>query len=418
MSDEVLSYEKAYLGSVIQRADALQEYRLAPSDFSVPFNQKVMRAILDVEQEGATPDIVVVGAKFHGGDKARIAELTDAFSSNVKFYYEQVREASRRRRLRLLGQKLVEQSVAQDSEQTLQDIEQALLEIHSDTHAGYAPIGDFVHDAISAIEAAYNRKGALSGLPTGFSLLNAYTDGFQPEEVVIVGARPGTGKTAISLNMVHAMTHAGHSVGFFTAEMSGRQLVQRLMSSLSGIAHEKLRSGMLTQSEFKGLQEAAETIYNKRVCVNETPNIKLPDLLNEARRMRRRNDIEAVFIDYMSLVTHPKADLPRHEQVADVSRNMKRIARELQVPVVVLSQVTRDTQSKPPTLANIRESGAIEQDADVVLFLHPSGDAANGVQPVDLIVAKNRNGPAGSTVPLMFNQKTVTFHEVQHERTT
>jgi len=411
MSDETLIYEKAYLGCLMQRSDALQEYRLAPGDFSVPFHQKVMRAILDVEQEGATPDIVVIGAKFHGGDVARVAEMTDSFSSNVQFYYEKVRESSRRRRLRALGQKLVEYSLDKDSEETLQDIEQSLLEIHSQSHAGYTTIGDFVHAAVGAIEEARNRKGALSGLPTGFKTLDAYTDGFQREEVIIVGARPGTGKTAISLNMVEAMTRAGHSVGYFTAEMSGRLLVQRLMASLSGIAHEKLRSGILTHADFKALYEASETIYEKRVFVNETPNIKLPDLLNEARRMKRRDDIEAVFIDYMSLVTHPKSELPRHEQVADVSRNLKRIARELQVPVVVLSQVTRDTQGKPPTLANIRESGAIEQDADVVMFLHPSGDVVNGFQPVDLIISKNRNGPAGSTIPLMFSQKTVTFFE-------
>lgn len=408
----IQEYEKAFLGGLLQTASLVEEYRIQPQDFSTPFHQRVMRAILDVVADGGTPDLVTVTHKLGASEAGKVSELTSQLCSDAKYYHAQILEHSRRRRLRKLGQLVAEGADGQESAATVEEIERALLEIHDNSYSGYVKLGDGLHEAIAAIEAAYKRKGSLSGLPTGVTGLNNATDGLQPEEVVIIGARPGTGKTAISLNMLSAMAKAGHAVGYFSAEMSKSLLIQRMLSSLSGIGNAQIRSGMLTQADFAKITETAAVLFEQKVFVNDTPNIKLSDMLLEARRMKRKEGIECVFVDYLSLITNANTSVPRHEQVAEISRNLKRMARELQVPVVVLSQVNRDSHGHAPTLANIRESGAVEQDADIVLFLHPEDEPENGLQRVSLIVAKNRNGAAGVRIPLMFNQKTVTFHEV------
>jgi len=198
-------------------------------------------------------------------------------------------------------------------------------------------------------------------------------------------------------------------IGFFTLEMTSMALVQRLVSSEARINSEKLRTGMLRPSDFHSLTEAAGRIYEAPLFIDETPRIKLLDLRARARRMKSKEDVKAIFIDYIGLIEpENKANVPRHEQVAEISRSIKSLARELSIPVICLSQVGRQTEGKAPSLADLRESGSIEQDADVVLFLHrernetrEGGDAGISNVETDLIVAKQRNGPVG-TVKLAF----------------
>jgi replicative DNA helicase len=239
------------------------------------------------------------------------------------------------------------------------------------------------------------------------------TSGFQNSEFIIIGARPSVGKTALALTMAANMAiHRKIPVGFFTLEMADMALMQRLLSSEARINSEKLRTGMLRPADFHNLTEAAGRIYEAPLFIDDTPNIKLLDLRAQARRMKSKEGIKILFVDYIGLIEpENKNNVPRHEQVAEISRSLKSLARELELPIVCLSQVGRQSEGKPPTLADLRESGSIEQDADVVLFLHreredtrdahgQEGGGAGNVE-TDLVIAKQRNGPVG-TVKLAF----------------
>jgi replicative DNA helicase len=208
-------------------------------------------------------------------------------------------------------------------------------------------------------------------------------------------------------------------VGFFTLEMSAMALVQRLVSSEARINSEKIRTGMLRPADFHNLTEAAGQIYEAPLYISDTPNIKLLDLRAQARRMRSKEQVQAIFVDYIGLIEpENKVNVPRHEQVAEISRSLKSLARELEIPVISLSQVGRQSEGKPPTLADLRESGSIEQDADVVLFLHRErgeNKEKNGENmKTELMVAKQRNGPVG-TVELVFLPQYTKFESYTPE---
>jgi replicative DNA helicase len=264
---------------------------------------------------------------------------------------------------------------------------------------------EIVSKTIETIEKLYHNKDSYTGIPTGFSDLDDMTSGFQNSELIILGARPSVGKTSLALSMAANMSiRYKIPVGFFTLEMSDMALMQRLIASEARIESDKLRTGMLKPSDFHNLTEAAGRIYEAPFYIDDSPNLKLLDLRAQARRMKSQHDVRIVFVDYITLVGAENQDLQRHEQIAEISRSLKSLARELEIPVVALSQVRRETEGKRPSLADIRESGSIEQDADVVLFLHrergterdaeSSGSGPSNIE-TELVVAKQRNGPVG-----------------------
>jgi replicative DNA helicase len=229
------------------------------------------------------------------------------------------------------------------------------------------------------------------------------------------------GKTALALSMAAnmAVTHK-IAVGFFTLEMSDMALVQRLVSSEARINSEMLRTGMLSPANFNDLTEAAGRIYEAPLFIDDTPSIKLLDLRAQARRMKSQQKIEALFIDYLTLISSESRDLPRHEQIAEISRSLKALARELNIPVIALSQVRRESEGKRPNLADLRESGSIEQDADVVIFLHRDrgtemdNQEQQNIITTELILAKQRNGPVGS-LEIAFIPKYTKFESLTRE---
>jgi replicative DNA helicase len=221
------------------------------------------------------------------------------------------------------------------------------------------------------------------------------------------------GKTAFALSMAANMAVKRQiPVAFFTLEMSDQALMQRLLASEARIRSEALRSGMLRPTDFDALTEAASRIYEAPLYIDDTPNMKLLDLRAQARRMKSREKVEVIFIDYIGLIEpESKNNVPRHEQVAEISRSIKSLARELEVPIICLSQVGRQSEGKAPSLADLRESGSIEQDADVVLFLHRDREQDASSIETQLIVAKQRNGPIG-TVNLAFLAKYTRFESL------
>jgi replicative DNA helicase len=415
--------ELASLGAMLLDEDAIAtviQY-LRPDDYYANSNRRVYKAILNLFNQGLKADIITVTEELRkageldlSGGPSYIASLTNVVpsSANVDYYAKIVQDCSLRRSLiRVAGEvsaKSFDESL--ESRILLEETQQKIFDLTTDRNPmSFKSARDIVPRAIETIEKLYHNKDAFTGVPTGFEELDAMTSGFQPAELIIIGARPSVGKTALALSMAANMAVSEKGGGrriptaFFTLEMSDMALMQRLISSEANIESNKIRSGLLKPGDFHSLMEAAGRIYEAPLYIVDMPNMKLLDLRAQARRLRAQQKVEIIFIDYLTLISSDNYNLQRHEQIAEISRSLKSLARELNIPIVALSQVRRDAEGKKPNLSDIRESGSIEQDADVVMFLHreretdkkPDKKEDPDKPNTDLIIAKQRNGPVG-----------------------
>lgn len=432
--------EKATLGAVLLDGEVIGTVLryLRTDDFYSQAHQKIFKAIIELFNRGETIDLIslsdrltAAGELESSGGGAYISSLTDEVptSANVEYYAKIVKDRSVRRQLLRISSGLISQSYDEGMETRvlIEEAEQKIFDITDSQHSdSYRGVHEIIAETIEAIEKLYNTKDSYTGVPSGFPDVDNMTSGFQKSEFIIIGARPSVGKTALALTMAANMAiHRRVPIGFFTLEMSDMALMQRLLSSEARINSEKLRTGMLRPADFHNLTEAAGRIYESPLYIDDTPNIKLLDLRAQARRMKSKEDIKAIFVDYIGLIEpESKANIPRHEQVAEISRSLKSLARELELPIICLSQVGRQSEGKPPTLADLRESGSIEQDADVVMFLHrereDTKDSHDGQGTphnieTELVVAKQRNGPVG-TVKLAFLPQYTKFESFSNRK--
>jgi replicative DNA helicase len=430
--------EMATLGALLLDSEALGlvlRY-LRADDFYKLAHQKIFTAIVGLFNEGSGIDLLTLteelrseGTLENAGGTAYVSSLTSVVptSANVEYYAKIVQENSIRRLLLKIAGEMVSSAHddSLDGRAVIEEAEKKIFAVTDSQQKGqYRVARDIVPDAISAIEQLYHRKESYTGVPTGFSELDNMTSGFQDSEFIIIGARPSIGKTALALTMAANMAIKNKiPVGFFTLEMSEMALMNRLIASESRISSTNLRSGMLKPNDFHNLTEAAGRIYEAPLYIDDTPNMKLLDLRAQARRMLTKEGVKIIFVDYIGLIEpESKSNVPRHEQVAEISRSLKSLAREMEVPVICLSQVGRQSEGKPPSLADLRESGSIEQDADVVMFLHREkdpgqvdGQSTGPINiPTDLIIAKQRNGPIG-TVPIVFIPKYTRFENLSRD---
>lgn len=410
-----ITREHDLLGCIIHDNRVLEEYAISSKLFTTPFTRAVFENIEKAIARGVVVDLHEIAMCMPGPMAAQVATLTDAFSAaNVKTYVDELQELARRRGIAKLAR--VIGAMATETETTaeiLDHVDHALLEIADSQVEGYKHVAHYLKQATEEIQAASARKGALSGIPTGFSGLDERTNGWQNGEVTVVGARPGTGKTSLMLNFSTAAIKAGFSSGIFSAEMSGASLCKRLYADWAAVEHSKLRSGYLHASDIQSIMDAAGNLVATKLFINDTPAIKLRDLITEARKMKRKEGIQIVFIDYLSLVTHFNPNIPKHERIGEISKALKQLARELNIPVVVLSQMTRDSQNTRPNLAQLRDSGAVEEDADIVILLHHLGynDEQRQQVKINMIVEKGRNIEIGD-IPMMFRPSRMRFGEV------
>ncbi|MFQ3619393.1 MAG: replicative DNA helicase [Spirochaetales bacterium] len=410
--------EKATLGAVLLSADtdtlATVIQYLREDDFYKSAHQRIYRGILNLFNRGESIDLITLTKELRttgdleaAGGPAYISSLTSEVpsSANIEYYARIVQEASIRRNLIRISQEIHAESYneGKDARVIIEEAERKIFEI-SDTHQSgtYVRAGDIIAETIEAIEKLYHTHESYTGIPSGFPALDNMLSGFQKSEFIVIGARPSVGKTALALSMAaNIAVRQNRPVGFFTLEMSRMALMQRLVSSEARISSQVLRTGMLKPADFSNLTTAAGLIYEAPLYISDIPNIKLLDLRAQARRMKSHHHVEIIFIDYLTLIQAENQDLPRHEQIAEISRSLKALARELDIPVVALSQVRRETEGKTPTLADLRESGSIEQDADVVIFLHRERMNDREMEEIpkviktQLVVAKQRNGPTG-----------------------
>ena len=413
--------EQATLGAILLDWDAVGSVitHLRAESFYSLQHQTIFKAILSLYNKGQRGDILTLTEELRqtgkldaAGGVAYVASLPDHVptSSNVEYYAQLVKDDFNRRELIKISSSAISEAHddTKPSRTTLEDTQNKLFALaESNQSQRLLSMWELVPDTFSIIEKHLNNQETYTGVPSGFSGLDKMTSGFQNSEMIIIGARPSMGKTALALSMIHHIAiQKNIPTGIFSLEMSYAQIGQRLISQIARMSGSRIRSGMMTQAEFQRLQDAAGVLYDAPLCIADTPNMKMLDLRAMARKMKQQYQVKIIFIDYIGLITSDNysSNTPRHEQVSEISRSLKSLARELDIPIVALCQVSRDSEGKEPTLANLRDSGSIEQDADVVMFIHRERKATdNNDEAIEakILLAKQRNGPIGN-VDLIF----------------
>ncbi|AEH49735.1 replicative DNA helicase [Parageobacillus thermoglucosidasius] len=415
--------EQAVLGAVFLDPSALTlaSEILIPEDFYRASHQKIFHAMLRVADKGEPVDLVTVTAELADtqqleeiGGVSYLSELADAVptAANVEYYARIVEEKSILRRLIRAATSIVQDGYTREDEVdvVLDEAERKIMEISQRKHAGtFQNIKDVLVQTYDNIEMLHNRKGEVTGIPTGFTELDRMTAGFQRSDFIIVAARPSVGKTAFALNIAqNVATKTDENVAIFSLEMSAQQLVMRMLCAEGNINAQNLRTGRLTPEDWGKLTMAMGSLSNAGIYIDDTPSIRVSDIRAKCRRLKQERGLGMVVIDYLQLIQGSGRNREnRQQEVSEISRSLKALARELEVPVIALSQLSRSVeqrQDKRPMMSDIRESGSIEQDADIVAFLYRDDyynkDSENK-NIIEIIIAKQRNGPVG-TVQLAF----------------
>jgi len=434
--------ERATLGSLLEDGEAVAaaiQQHLHPDDFYSRANMRIFEAIISLDIKGLRADIQTVvqelkqlGKLEEAGGASYVSSLTTVIpsSANIDYYAQMVKDYSIKRSLLKIASKIgvIVHDESKEAREALESVQQHIFELSDDRNiAASRKIGEVLKETFDIIDNARKSKNPLTGIPSGFDKLDQYTTGFQRDEFIIIGARPSVGKTALALNMAaHIAFHKKIPVAFFSLEMPDRMLVQRLISSEAMVQAQNLRSGFLSSGDYKKIIDIMGIIYEAPFYIVDMPNMKLLELRTQARKLRSQQQVEIIFIDYLGLIGHDIRTMQRYEQISEISRSIKSLARELHIPIVVLCQLNRDAQWEVPTLANLRDSGSIEQDADLVMFLNreqskkkkndkeDDSQTPLGIIPTDLIIAKQRNGPTG-VVKLVLESKFSRFAPVAKE---
>lgn len=425
-----LEAEQAVLGSLLLNWEAFSEVVtvLKADNFYSLQNQLIYDALIKLYTQNITGDSLSLINELtkqnnleKAGGPAYIASLTSSVpsSANVDYYAQIVLDRYERRELIKISSELKASSFELNikGEDLIENAEKkifALAEKNENTEIHASK--QMMIKEIDIIEKRFRSKNLFTGIPTGFAKLDTYTSGFQNSELIIIGARPSIGKTALALSMMQYIAVEKHiSCGFFSLEMPYEAIGMRILAQEARVSMSKIRSGMLKREDISKIQNAAGRWFEAPLYVVDTPNMRLIDLRAMARRMVTKHDVKIIFIDYIGLITTDDPSKATYDQVAEISKSLKALARELQIPVVALSQVARDAEGEEPKLNQIRGSGAVEQDADVVMFLHRDRlKEETAAQEAKIILAKQRNGATGD-IKIMFIPSYSKFENAQND---
>ena len=414
-----LEAEQSVVGSMIMDRQAIitAGEMLHEDDFYHRQYGIMFAVMIDMNNEGKSVDIVTLQERLKEKNVPpevySVEHLRDLFNSvptsaNIRQYAGIVKDKAILRNIIRVNDGIATQCYAGESktEDILADTEKKIFELvkNKGDHE-YTPIDKVVLEALDRIQAAAKNRGNVTGVPTGFTDLDNYLSGLQPSDFILVAARPSMGKTAFVLNVAENVAiKQGITTAIFSLEMSNVQLVNRMLSLESTVDADKLRKGRLDSSDWGKLVEGADSIAKSHLIIDDTPGISISELRSKCRKYKMENDLGLVIIDYLQLMSGNGSSRSesRQQEISDISRSLKALARELEVPVVTLSQLSRAVEQRPdhrPMLSDLRESGAIEQDADVVMFLYRD-DYYNKDTEIkgvaEIIIAKQRNGPIGT----------------------
>ncbi|MBD5429498.1 replicative DNA helicase [Lactobacillus sp.] len=438
--------EKAVLGAVFLDPAVINDLSdtLGVDDFYDRANRIVFNAMLRLDERNEQIDVITIQDELKKSDQlediggiAYVSELavTTPTSAHVSYYAQIIKRKSLLRHLISVSQGIIQTAMQESDDITdiLDQAESAIMSVSQENTTGsFHNIKEVLQDAVEQIQIASSNDTIVTGLPTGFSELDKMTTGFHDDELIILAARPGVGKTAFALNIAENVgRNTDKSVAMFSLEMGADQLAQRMIASVGLIDSQHLRTGRLEESEWDQLVSATGALSKTGIYIDDTPGIKMSDIRAKARRLAKETgNLGLIVIDYLQLIEGPKSE-SRQQEVSAISRQLKKLAKELHIPVIALSQLSRSVeqrQDKRPVLSDIRESGSIEQDADIVAFLYrddyyrderEDGDANTEVTSeddngeVEVIIEKNRSGSRG-TVKLMFSKPYNRFSNLDY----
>ncbi len=376
----------------------------------IPFDFiTVTNAIKEKGLEGKVPNDYVLG----------LTEFLPA-PANTKYYAEIIKKKAILRRLISMSSEIATicYEEPEDIEEVLNIAEKRLFDIVSSKAIRYRSAEELSDDLIEYLESLKNRKTVITGVPSGFKDLDSMTNGFQEGDLIVIAGRPGMGKTSLAVNIaLNASLNYGRKIGIFTLEMSARQLALKMIASLSGVDMRKLRTGFFEGGEWDMVVRAIDKLKNARIYIDETSLLTSIDIRTKARKLKMEKDIDLLIIDYLQLIEGKSSSVNRTQQISEISRSLKILAKELNIPVIALSQLNRAVESredKRPTPADLRESGSIEQDADIIMLLYRDevynkNTKEGGVAEIN--IAKQRNGPQG-VVKLQFESRIATFRDL------
>jgi replicative DNA helicase len=435
-----LEAEQSVLGAILIDRDAVVEVAefLRPADFYRQANGQIYAAILELFERREPIDIVTVAETLERseqlegiGGRGYLSSLSNSTPTAVHAV-QYARIVERKAVLRnLIGAAGRIAGIGYEDPAEVQEaIDRAEAELFAVSQkrvdVGFAKLDSLLHQAYDRLDYLHAHRGEINGVRSGFTDLDALTTGLQKSDLIVLAARPSVGKTSLALNIAeNAAVREKKSVGMFSLEMSKEQLVLRLLSSVANIDSQRLRTGFLEELDFTKIAPAMNALSEAPMYIDDTPNISTMELRTKARRLQAENGLDLVIVDYLQLMqaTTQSRDANRVQEVSEISRGLKALARELSVPVIALSQLSRQPEmreSKEPRLSDLRESGAIEQDADLVLFLwrdkeRASDDQESDGEVINLKLAKHRNGPTGE-VQLWFKKRQTRFVSYAGER--
>ncbi|CDN41506.1 replicative DNA helicase [Paenibacillus sp. P22] len=415
--------EQAVLGAVLLQAEALitAMEKIRPEDFYLNQHQIVFEAMIELGENNQPIDLVTLTAYLSDrqqldevGGVSYLAKLATVVptAANVEYYAQIVEEKSMLRRLIRTATTIVSDGygASDDIGLMLSEAESRIMEIaNRRSSSGFVSIRDVLMEVFERVEFLYTNKGGSTGIPSGFVDLDKMTSGFQRNDLIIVAARPSVGKTAFALNIAQNVgVRSRETVAIFSLEMSAAQLVQRMVCAESNVDAGRMRTGFLEGDDWEKLTMAIGALSEAEIYIDDTPGITVSDIRAKCRRLKKERNLGMILIDYLQLIQgRGKSGENRQQEVSEISRTLKQIARELEVPVIALSQLSRGVeqrQDKRPMMSDLRESGSIEQDADIVAFLYRDDYYDKETEKkniIEIIIAKQRNGPVG-TVELAF----------------
>lgn len=429
--------EQAVLGAMLLSHDAVivAMEKLQSQDFYRDVHRIIFEAMEHLHRENKEIDVITLPDELKRmkklddvGGLEYVLNLPNLVGSaaNIEYYANIVAEKALARNLISTCTELTTEAYdgQKETEALLDDAERRILQLSDTKNRGdFASVGAVVEVTLDKITKLYENKAGLTGLPTGFRDLDRMTSGLQPSDLILVAARPSMGKTAFTLNIAQNVGVRQHkTVAFFSLEMSQEQLVQRLLCQIAHIDSQKLRTGQLnSDEEWTCLTDACDKLYESPIYIDDTPGISVAEMRSKARRLKSEHGLDLIIVDYLQLMQGRNAE-SRQQEISEISRSLKALARELKVPLIALSQLSRSVESrqdKRPMLSDLRESGALEQDADIVSFLYREDyyDKETENQHItEVILAKHRNGPVGSVKLYFKNEFTLFLNlDTQHE---
>ncbi|MFP7721513.1 replicative DNA helicase [Lysobacter sp. A3-1-A15] len=431
--------EQAVLGGLMLAPDAYDRVsdQLIDQDFYRRDHQLIFRAIRELAEKGKPFDAVTLGEWFESMGQSELVaggayliELasTTPSAANIVAYAEIVRDKAVLRQLIEVGTTIVNDGFQPDGRESTEILASAEQQVFAIAEAGAKGKTDFVamnkalSEAFDVLQTRYAAGGSVTGLPTGYTEFDELTAGLQPTDLLILAARPAMGKTTFALNIAeHAAIRTKKAVAVFSMEMSASQLALRLISSNGRVNAQRLRSGQLEDEDWSRVTSAIRMLKEAKIFIDDTPGLSPEALRAKARRLKREHDLGLVVIDYLQLMSVPGNSENRATEISEISRGLKHLAKELNVPVIALSQLNRSLETradKRPVMADLRESGAIEQDADVIVFIYRDDYYNKENSPdkglAEIIIGKQRNGPTGS-VKLKFFGEYTRFDNLSHD---